>query len=60
MGATPDEVSKAYGEPELRHGMTAELPNGRWDYLKDGDLAEIVAPTEMVGIDIERKSGTKT
>ncbi len=36
MSATPDEVSKAYGEPELRHGMTAELPNGRWDYLKEG------------------------
>jgi hypothetical protein len=36
MRATPNEVSKAYGEPERRHRMTANLPDGRWDYLKDG------------------------
>ncbi len=36
MGATPDEVSKAYGEPEFRVGMRADFPNGHWDYLKDG------------------------
>jgi hypothetical protein len=36
MGSTPEEVSLAYGEPELRHGMTPEHPAGRWDYLKQG------------------------
>lgn len=36
MGATPDEVAEAYGEPELRHGVTVDLPSGRWDYLTDG------------------------
>ena len=36
MGAAPGDISKAYGEPKLHQGMTAELPNGRWDYVKEG------------------------
>lgn len=36
MRATPDEVSKAYGEPERRHAATADPTKGRWDYYKDG------------------------
>lgn len=36
IGATPSEVRQVYGEPERRHGMTADLPNGGWSYVKDG------------------------
>lgn len=36
MRSTLDELSKAYGEPESRYGMTADLPNGGWYYRKDG------------------------
>jgi hypothetical protein len=36
MGATTDDVIKAYGEADHRIGLTAKLTNGRLDYVKKG------------------------
>lgn len=36
MGATPDDIARFYGEPDLSHGLTVDLPNGNWEYFKEG------------------------
>lgn len=36
LGAAPEEVLKAYGEPDRRVGLTDEMPNGGLSYAKIG------------------------